>query len=103
MSRSINKRLAAQQDLLEHFVYLGRQSLDLADRFLEATEQTFRQLADTAGLGSPWEFAGPRFSELRFWPVKHFPNHFVFFYESAAEIEVVRVLHGAQDLARIFQ
>lgn len=39
---------------------------------------------------------------MRVWPIRRFPNHLIFYRPIDGGIEVIRVLHGAQDLDAIF-
>lgn len=43
----------------------------------------------------------PRLDGLRHWPVPGFESHLIFYLTTPGRIEVVRVLHGAQDLESI--
>ena len=40
----------------------------------------------------------PELAHLRFRRVSGFPNHVIFYFVHADAIEVLRILHGAQDL-----
>jgi len=92
----------ALEDLEELAVYLGQSSQSLAERFLDAAERTFEILgAADPKLASPFPLSSPHLHHVRYFPVRGFPSHLVFFLPAAAGIEVVRVLHGARDLGRI--
>jgi toxin ParE1/3/4 len=99
MPARIVKSRQARRDLLEHFVFLGRQSATTARRFLTAAEQTLLRLANHPGLGSLYEPATTLPVEVRFHSVgRRFRSHLVFYRELADGIEVLRVLHAAQDI-----
>ncbi len=73
-------------------------------RFLDAAEATFGRLAVTPGIGEPVETRDPLVRGLRCSSISGFPNHLIFYYRSSDdEMVVVRVLHGARDLGRIFE
>lgn len=98
MPAVVRKRPAARSDLVAHFDYLGRSSTARARRFLRAAEETMQRIAETPEAGSPWESADPTLAGLRCWPVRRFKNHFIFYRPVPGGVEVVRVLHAAQDI-----
>jgi toxin ParE1/3/4 len=49
------------------------------------------------------DLSAPRLADLRRWPVSGFPNHLIFYQPTEGGIEVVRVLHGARDLATMLE
>ena len=97
---------SAQADLAAQWDYFADEvgSLDLADRFLGSTEQTFRTLSCTPRLGRHRSFPNPNVQRLRSWKVDGFPNHLIFYREIPEDggVEVVRVVHGARDLDALF-
>ncbi|MFO0967347.1 MAG: type II toxin-antitoxin system RelE/ParE family toxin [Gemmataceae bacterium] len=101
MSRIIVRSPRTEADLEEILDYLGRQSAQLAYRFLRMAETTFAFLAKSSDPGSPFDGAEPRLANLRYWPIKRFPNHLVFFRTTETELQIVRVLHGARNLEAI--
>ena len=98
MAARIRRRLKAAQDAENYADYIAKDSLEAAVRFLENTESTLRYLAQNPGIGIPFESDKPDLANLRFRPVKGFPNHVIFYVEHTDAIEVVRILHGARDL-----
>lgn len=68
MSRLVIRQ-RADEDLDGQLVYLARQNRDVAERFLEATERTFRILADFPERGFLWDARG-----IRVWPIRGFAN-----------------------------
>ena len=103
---AVVKHPSALRDILEIADYLARTaSLAVADRFVTAVEKTAQSLARMPGIGTPWDSDEPRLAGMRFFPVTKFPNHLLFYRPSEDEdaIELVRVLHGARDIAGIFE
>jgi toxin ParE1/3/4 len=98
MSVRILRRPKAVQDAESIADYIAGTSLDAAVRFLESTELTLAELAESPGLGSRFESTIPDLTGLRYRRVRGFPNHFLFFIEHDDAIEVLRILHGARDL-----
>jgi toxin ParE1/3/4 len=101
---TVVKRPAAVRDILQHADYLAEHaSFAVATRFARAIEQTISKLATMPGMGTLWNAEHPRLSELRFFPVSKFRNHLVFYRpQPEGGVEVVRVLHGAQDIEALF-
>ena len=93
------RRLKAVQDAEEIANYIAKDSLDAALRFLQNAEATLKDLVRSPSLGSRFVSNIPEFENLRCRRVKGFPNHLVFYLEQQDAIEVLRILHGARDLA----
>jgi len=88
----------ARRDIVELAVYIGRDSIAAANRFLDATDATFDMLARQPFLGGEYPTRNPRLKGIRVVRMKKFPNHLVFYFGREDGIDVVRVLHGARDL-----
>jgi toxin ParE1/3/4 len=97
MKRRCVLRPQADLDIDNLAEFIARTDVKAGLQFLDEVFGTFESLAETPSLGSPCEFPSPRYEKLRFWPVRKFKNHFVFFQPLSDGIEVVRVLHGSQD------
>lgn len=102
MGGRIIRRPLAVADAEECAVYLGRDTPDVAFRFLNALEQTISMLAEFSGIGRNREFRNPAHAGLCSFAVTGFRNHLIFFRPLEDGIEVVRVLHGARDLDGLF-
>ncbi len=101
MSRII-RRPSANRDLLEIFRYLARQAgLRVADRFFAQAEATFSRLASMPGIGTRYEPDESLYAELRYFPVSRFRKYMIFYRPVPGGIEVLRVMHGARDIAGI--
>jgi toxin ParE1/3/4 len=87
----------ARLDLSEIADFIARDSVDAALRFLDEVDNVLKKLADFPGLGRSRDELGPG---LRSFPA----GNYVLFYRATAEaIDLVRVLHGARDLDRLFE
>lgn len=98
MPANVRKSPAARSDLLDHFVWIGRSSVANARRFLRAADEAMERLAEMPEMGGEWESGTPGLAGLRVWPIRRFPRYLIFYKPLADGIEVVRVLHGSQDL-----
>ena len=102
MSLPINVTPQAAEDAVSIAQHLAERSgYDTSDRFLEATTQAYRQLADMPGVGSPRDY-GQKAQGLRLWPVPGFRNYLIFYTATETELRVLRVIHGAQNIEQIF-
>lgn len=101
MNLRVTIRPAADADIDESFLYIARDGVDAALRFLEATERTFLDLAGMPHQGHLWNSELGRLEQVRVWPVKGFENWLVFYRSVTGGIEVLHVLHGARDLSQL--
>jgi toxin ParE1/3/4 len=97
----VNKRPIVIRDLIEQATYIAENNLDAAERFLVAAEETFQLLGRMPGMGKRCRFSNPQLLGIRQYPVKGFKNYLIFYCATDSEVEVLRVLHGAQDLEAI--
>ena len=87
----------AQEDLLEIWLRIAQDSPLHADHFLDFLDEKMRLLATSPRLGRLY----PELADgLRGFPAN---DYMVFYREASQGIEVVRVLHGARDIATLFQ
>ena len=88
---------AASEDLREIVEYLAAEgSPETARRFVQGLTERCQSLADMPGIGRRREELSPG---LRSVP----EGGYVIFYRTAEDgVQIVRVLHGARDIERIF-
>jgi toxin ParE1/3/4 len=103
MSLRVFKHRAAIRDLLSQFEYISLDSEELALRFLSDAEASFHDLAQNPMMGVVCQIQAPRAKGLRRWRVKNFEDCLIFYRPFADRIEVVRILHGARNLKRLFR
>jgi toxin ParE1/3/4 len=94
---------AAQRDLEEITDFLDQRSLQVAIRFTFKASETFDKLLSMPGLGSLLEIPNPALLGVRAWPIRGFKNYIVFYRARDYGIEILRVLHGARDIEKIFE
>lgn len=103
MPARVTKSRQARRDLREHFVYIGRDSVAAARRFLKAADKAMERLAWMPEMGSPWGSNNPALAGLRIWSIHKFENYLIFYRPLPDGIEVVRVLHGARDIDSLLE
>jgi toxin ParE1/3/4 len=90
---------AAEQDLEEVFLYIGREQQSPA-----AAARVIRDIADKAGIYAEQPLLAeprPEFGES----IRAYHAHcYVIFYRPVSEgIEVLRVIHGSRDVFKVFR
>lgn len=91
----IKRRIRAEEDLIEAWLYIARDNQIAANGLLDDFEEKFVLLAKSPKLG----IARPDIaSELRYLPVG---NYLILYRQIAGGIEIVRVVHGARLLANL--
>lgn len=102
MNRRLSIRPRADADIDEAAAFLAMQSTLLAERFLDRIGDTLELIRDRPLL---WPTCGfidhPRLIGLRRRSVVGFPNHVVFYLTHVDGVDVIRLLHGARDIATI--
>ncbi|MFM9974183.1 MAG: type II toxin-antitoxin system RelE/ParE family toxin [Beijerinckiaceae bacterium] len=94
----IFRHKAAEDDLLEHFVYLAEHAgLETAERFFDRAETSFADLAQRPQLGKPLKLRHPALAGLRKWRIRDFENYLIFYQTGEEGVAIARVLHAASD------
>ena len=88
---------AAGTDVIEAAAYIARDNFPAAIKWIDTIDEKLRLLSEFPGLGTAREELA---TALRSFPVG---NYLIFYRPLSDGIEVVRVLHGARDLRRIFR
>jgi len=100
--RHVKIRPLAWQDISETAEYLESQSgLELAERFLNAIIADLELLSKMPQMGALCGFQSSEARDIRRWPVTNFERWLLFYKPLDSEIEIARVLHGAQDINAI--
>jgi toxin ParE1/3/4 len=89
----IRRRPFAKADILGIYAYISKENPQAARRYLLGLEQSLFNLSDIPGMGRA-NFA--RDASIRAFPYR---NHLLIYreLEDKTGIELIRVLHGAQD------
>jgi toxin ParE1/3/4 len=96
-------RAAARIDINSIADYIARDNLDVALRFYDAAEQAFQLLATYPNAGARRLSQHSDLKDVRSWPIAGFRNYVIFYRSVAADIEIIRVLHGAREVERIIR
>lgn len=86
----------ARLDLDDIAYYIALDNRDAARRTVDRLRDRLKVLESFPGAGQPRDDLHPG---LRSWPIDHYV---VFYTTDDNEIQIVRILHGARDVQRIF-
>jgi toxin ParE1/3/4 len=103
MRRVVRKTPRAEQDLLDHYVYIGERSPQAADRLLLAADEAFKLLARLPGMGRVWDSPSPRLAGVRSWTIPTFRNYRIFYRPIRNGIEVLHVFYARRDIPRLLE
>ena len=104
MNRRIHRLPTARRDLVEIFQHLIQHAgLATARRFRAEAEATFGRLVRMPGIGASYDPDDPSFQGLRVFPVSRHRKYLVFYQPVDDGINVLRILHGARDIAGILE
>jgi toxin ParE1/3/4 len=100
---TVRKREAARRDLVAQWIwYAENASIDVADRFLKAADDTASMLAGQPEAGYRFFVRRPELQGMRRFPLSDgFEKILLFYFPLNDGIELVRVVHGSQDLERL--
>ncbi len=98
---SIFKSPEAESEVAKILEHLKNEDPTLPELFMDDFESALEKIAAFPELGSLWESEEKRFAKVRYWQMKKFENHLVFYKPVREGILILHVLHGAQDLRNI--
>jgi toxin ParE1/3/4 len=94
---------ASIADILEQTEWYAVQTgQPLAQRWQKAVMAAISRLLIRPAAGAPCNFRSPLLGNVRRVAISGFPKHLLFYQFDADEILVLRVVHGARDLERLF-
>jgi len=88
----------AEADLDAHCAFIAQTSIEMACRFDDAAFASFSRLCEMPLLGTERRFVNPALEEIRVWFVKDFEKYLIFYRVFGNYIEIIRVLHSAQEI-----
>ena len=94
---------AAIADILEQADWYTAQSgRKLARRWEKAVKSAVSQIVRRPATGTPCTFRPEALKDARRTIIAGFPKHLLFYRFNDEEVFVLRVVHGARDLERLF-
>lgn len=98
----IRVRPGAEKDVDDLALFIAKNSHAQAMRFYDAINSTYEMILEAPGRWAVYGFTNSRLKDICKRSVLEFPKHLVFYRIDADMVEIVRVLHGARDLAAVF-
>ena len=94
---------ASISDILEQADWYVEQSgRALARRWEKAVTTAISYVVRRPAAGAPCTFRSPELRGVRRTPIPGFPKHLLFYRFDEEELLVLRLVHGARDLERLF-
>lgn len=87
----------AEADIDSHCAFIGKTNPEKALDFDRAVFDSFDQLCETPLIGAERSYQNPKLFGLRMWFVKGFEKYLIFYRPFGNYVEVVRILHSAQN------
>ena len=85
---------AAEEDLINIWLYIAHDNEAAANHVYDAAENTFKLLADSPRMGTSYRPRRSRLKGIRFFPINKFHNYIIYYRERSDGIEIIRVLHA---------
>ena len=85
---------AAEEDLINIWVYIANDNLNAADNILNSAQDTFQMLLDMPESGVLYQSKRKSLEGIRFVPIKNYKNNVVYYQKIEDGIEIIRVLHA---------
>jgi toxin ParE1/3/4 len=101
MAKRLVRKRAAERDLAEQVDYIAAEHPPAARRYLLAVERAFERLLEMPEMGVQRAFKNKKLQGIRMWPVPGFGNFLIFYRVTQRSVQIVRILHGAQDVLRV--
>jgi toxin ParE1/3/4 len=86
----------------EQALYIAaHSSVAMGQRFYGSIQATLKLLATHPSLGTKTRFQNSYLKDTRFFLVKSFEDHVIFYKQIPRGLEVIRVVHGARDMEHL--
>lgn len=88
---------AAENDLINIWIYIALDNPKAADHVWQEAENTFKALLVSPLIGTCYQNRRQQLQGVRFHPVSKFKNYMVYYREKPNGIEIIRILHSRMD------
>jgi toxin ParE1/3/4 len=96
-------RPKASSDIDEQALFIAKDNLQVAYRFYEACDETFKNLAKMPQMGQRYPTDKKQLNDVRFFPILGFERHLVFYIPAKDKIDIVRILYATRDVHKILR
>ena len=83
--------------------YIASSNIGAGIRFYDAVADAFELLSAFPGAGPRFDPPLKSYPDLHFWPVTHYRNYLIIYRRLPDAVEMLRIVHGAQDLKRLLE
>ena len=87
----------AEADIGNHFAFIANTDIDKALLFHRSVFTSLDHLRTNPLIGPPFKSNHKKLIDMRMWFVKGFGKYLIFYRPYGNYVEIVRVLHSAQD------
>lgn len=94
----------AEQDLFTHARYIAQDDRDVAEKFISSFIETAKMIVDMSSIGKRYSDIDLRIDGIRVFPTRDFNRYLIFYHQvqKGKYIEIIRVIHSAQDTSSLF-
>ena len=85
---------AAEEDLINIWLYIARDNEEAANRVYQEAENTFELLVVSPHIGTPYHPRRTQLKGVRFFPIDKSHSYLIYYRIQPEGIEVIRVLHA---------
>jgi toxin ParE1/3/4 len=100
-------RIVCGEDLLDELVnlsfYIAQDNEEVAQRFLDACDETFLFLTKNKNIGVTRIFQDRSLREVRMWRVKGFEKYLIFYQPLPDGIKILHIVHSARSYNLLFE
>ena len=86
-----------EEDFAREALYISEANPLAAVRFVDAVDKAIELLARHPEIGPVWRYGNPK-HPTRYVVVSGFHNYLIFYRDERREVQLGRLMHGAQDL-----
>lgn len=101
-TRLVVSDLAAADIVEQADWYEAHSGRALAERWEKAVTTAVLRIVQNPNAGPPCNFESPELHGIRRIAITGFPKHLIFYRLIENEVFVMRIVHGARDLERLF-
>ena len=91
------------RDLPNIYAFIARDNVEAANQLLNAIDSTFDLIAHQPECGVRYRPRHRKLADVCIFPVRGYSNYLVFYRIDGVKVRVLYVVHGVQNLMRLFR
>jgi plasmid stabilization system protein ParE len=88
----------ARRDIKSFYRYIAKDDSNVANLFLECTEETQSIIGQFPLIAATFETENPTLAGVRWLPIQRFSNHLLFYIPEETHLTIPRILHKSQNI-----